>query len=486
MTQVVFVPTLVPHHSMHRQPSRHSRPPVDNDVDDNDKLSDSDVDNRNAQGSRKSRRPGIKWTADHTDRLLDWLEQNVKKRHLLFSDSQEDATKESRKKGQAKSSKVVLHGELAQYVFGVESDPAICATLKSDPELGRTGAGLTFEQLERNPEYTGPIGAITAKFKMFHRLHGFWRKIPSYNPFTMSSDAGQDHEAQAYNLLFSNTCGRGHTSHHDASNVASAMALDIPAQQQQHYPVDTQTTSQYNLNYHPPNQQLHQLHSMPQYVNHRNSSHVDPSMTSSSVSSMPYGVLLISLPSMTTDPNFFDSNASSLFPGAYHQSLSSLFQDNHSISSFESFFSKLQHDTLGQGQGESVLPMSPLPQPQYQTSSISGALGMPLPMSPTSDNDNSGFSANQYPPSLTSSFFSDQPPASPASGRSNFFSNLPQTSTPPPATLPPVSPPIPASKKGKHPATFVNIRDALCNQLAASGKEAAQEQRVTTNRRSTD
>ncbi|EGO19322.1 hypothetical protein SERLADRAFT_479764, partial [Serpula lacrymans var. lacrymans S7.9] len=248
---------------MHRQPSRHSRPPVDDDVDDNDELSDSDVDNRNTQGSRKSRRPGIKWTADRTDRLLDWLEQNVEKRRLLFSDSQEDATKESRKKGQAKSSKVVLHGELAQYVFGVESDPTICATLKSDPvrytkavdnhlsslkkkyrqscqELGRTGAGLTFEQLERNPEYTGPIGAfiraITAKFKMFHRLHGFWRKIPSYNPFTTSSDAGQDHEAQAYNLLFSNTRGGGHTSHHDASNVASAMALDIPAQQQQHYP----------------------------------------------------------------------------------------------------------------------------------------------------------------------------------------------------------------------------------------------------------
>ncbi|EGN92184.1 hypothetical protein SERLA73DRAFT_173042, partial [Serpula lacrymans var. lacrymans S7.3] len=248
-----------------------------------------DIEHR-IHGSRKSRRPGIKWTADRTDRLLDWLEQNVEKRHLLFSDSQEDATKESRKKGQAKSSNMVLHGELAQYVFGVESDPTICATLKSDParytkavdnhlsslkkkycqscqELGRTGAGLTFEQLERNPKYMGPIGAITAKFKMFHCLHGSWRKIPSYNPFTTSSDAGQDHEVQAYNLLFSNTRGRGHTSHHDASDVASAMALDIPAQQQ-HYPVDTQTTSQLNLNYHPPNQQLHRLHSMPQYVNH--------------------------------------------------------------------------------------------------------------------------------------------------------------------------------------------------------------------------
>ncbi|EGO23841.1 hypothetical protein SERLADRAFT_416161 [Serpula lacrymans var. lacrymans S7.9] len=412
---------------------------------------------------------------------------------------QENATKESRKKGQAKSSKVVLHRELVQYVFGVESDPTIRAILKSDParlkkkycqscqKLGRTGAGLTFEQLERNPEYTGPIGAITAKFEMFHCLHGFWRKIPSYNPSTMSSDAGQDHEAQAYNLLFSNTRGQGHTSHHDASNVASAMALDIPAQQQQqqHYPVDMQTTSQYNLNYHPPNQQLHQLHSMPQYINHHNSSHVDLSMMSSSVLSMPYGVLLTLLPSMTTDPNFSDSNASSLFPGAYHQLLSSLFQDNHYISSFKSLFSTLQHDTLGQGQGQPILPMSPLPQPQYQTSSISGALGMPLPISPTLDNDNSGFSANQYPPSPTSSFFSDQPPASPASGRSNFFSNLPPTFTLPPATLPPASPLIPASKKGKCPATSVNIRDALRNQLAAPGKEVVQEQRVTTDRRST-
>ncbi|EGO00142.1 hypothetical protein SERLA73DRAFT_122218 [Serpula lacrymans var. lacrymans S7.3] len=75
----------------------------------------------------------IKWMSECTDRLLDWLEQNVQKRHLLFSNSQEDANKESRKKGQAKSSKVTIHGEIAQFVFSGDRDPVICSTLKANP-----------------------------------------------------------------------------------------------------------------------------------------------------------------------------------------------------------------------------------------------------------------------------------------------------------------------------------------------------------------
>ncbi|EGO20381.1 hypothetical protein SERLADRAFT_411240 [Serpula lacrymans var. lacrymans S7.9] len=151
----------------------------------------------------------IEWTSERIDCLLDWLEQNVQKRHLLFSDSQEDANKESRKKGQAKPSKVTIHGEIAQFVFSGDRDPIIHSTLKANPgRLEKKYSGLTFDQLEGNPDYKGPIGMITAKFKIFNRLHGFWQKIPNFNLFTTLSDPDQDYKAQAFDMLFPNKHSR--------------------------------------------------------------------------------------------------------------------------------------------------------------------------------------------------------------------------------------------------------------------------------------
>ncbi|EGN91780.1 hypothetical protein SERLA73DRAFT_157390 [Serpula lacrymans var. lacrymans S7.3] len=277
----------------------------------------------------------IEWTSERIDCLLDWLEQNVQKRHLLFSDSQEDANKESRKKGQAKPSKSCIM-------------------------LGHTGAGLTFDQLEGNPDYKGPIGMITAKFKIFNRLHGFWQKIPNFNLFTTLSDPDQDYKAQAFDI-------------------------------------------------------------------------------------------------------FFDPNAASLFPGAYHQSLSSLFQTNHSSHSFGSSFDNMQAQDL-QGLEIRHLQVHDVP---FQD------IPFQLPSSPVSGSvsGHSGFFMNQAPTSPAlghSSFYASIPPGFPSSGQSGFSAN-PSTNL--------------IVKSGKQ-LSAVTVRETLWAQLATlSGKEVSAECLITTDRR---
>ncbi|EGO19558.1 hypothetical protein SERLADRAFT_443023 [Serpula lacrymans var. lacrymans S7.9] len=423
--------------------------------------------------------------------------------------AKEDANKESRKKDQAKSSKVTIHGEIAQFVFSGDRDPVIHSTLKANPgrfakavdnhiaslkkkyrqsctTLGHTGAGLTFDQLEGNPNYKGPIGAflrvITTKFKIFNRLHGFWRKIPNYNLFTTSSDPDQDHEAQAFNMLFPNKRSRSRADHHAASEPAMQVHNQLPQQPlpQSHGYEDYQHFQNDNF-VHQPFNQFAQFSQIPPHINHHSSSLANSGMVSSA-SSLPNNSSLPSLPPIATDPSFFDPNAASLFPEAYHQSLSSLFQTNHSSHSFVR-----------------DVPFQDIPF-QLPSSPVSGSVS-----------GHSGFFMNQAPASPASghsSFYASVPPGSPSSGQSGFsanpsanlvplspnpgfFANLPPSSpisrlaSPPPPVPSKLTATAPAKivKSGKRPSA-VTVRETLRAQLAtSSGNKVSTERLITTDRR---
>jgi hypothetical protein len=44
-------------------------------------------------------------------------------------------------------------------------------------------------------------------FKWWPRLHGYWRTLPNFNPYTVSSDPGQDLADEALSVLLG---GHGH------------------------------------------------------------------------------------------------------------------------------------------------------------------------------------------------------------------------------------------------------------------------------------
>lgn len=71
--------------------------------------------------------PSISWTKDvsRTERVIDWLEQNVIDRQKLFSDSSQDAKKEGRKQRVANGAKYKYHLLIATAVFTVDADSKV-------------------------------------------------------------------------------------------------------------------------------------------------------------------------------------------------------------------------------------------------------------------------------------------------------------------------------------------------------------------------
>lgn len=64
----------------------------------------------------------ILWNDARTERLVDWLENNVEDRQRLFSDSAQDAKDENRRRRTAKSVKTNFHIKMADYIFAVDDD----------------------------------------------------------------------------------------------------------------------------------------------------------------------------------------------------------------------------------------------------------------------------------------------------------------------------------------------------------------------------
>ncbi|KAH9163601.1 hypothetical protein EDB89DRAFT_1857979, partial [Lactarius sanguifluus] len=180
---------------------------------------DDDPQEPHEKGSR------VQWDDARTDRLIDWLEDNPEDRQRLFSDSSHDARKENRPRRVAKGSKSTFHVKMALYIFSVDADPKVREEVKEDTkkyakavenwithlkrkyrefntELGRTGAGLSVDEIRRDENLSNLLGKLLHSFPAWERLHGFWRTLPSFNPHAVSSEPGQDLESDALGVLF--------------------------------------------------------------------------------------------------------------------------------------------------------------------------------------------------------------------------------------------------------------------------------------------
>ena len=49
----------------------------------------------------------------------------------------------------------------------------------------------------------------TENFKWWPRLHGFWHTLPNFNPYTVSSEPGQDLAAEAQSVLLAGGAAGG-------------------------------------------------------------------------------------------------------------------------------------------------------------------------------------------------------------------------------------------------------------------------------------
>jgi hypothetical protein len=66
----------------------------------------------------------ISWSdPSRTSRLIDWLDQYPRERHMLFSDSAQDASAEGRRQDVGKTQKSTYHAMIAQYVFINDQNP---------------------------------------------------------------------------------------------------------------------------------------------------------------------------------------------------------------------------------------------------------------------------------------------------------------------------------------------------------------------------
>jgi hypothetical protein len=79
--------------------------------------------------------PRIQWNSMRTERLLEWLENNVEDRQRLFSDSAQDAKEDNRRCRTAKSAKTSFYIEMAKYIFSVDEDERVRDDLKAHGPL---------------------------------------------------------------------------------------------------------------------------------------------------------------------------------------------------------------------------------------------------------------------------------------------------------------------------------------------------------------
>ncbi|KAH9159103.1 hypothetical protein EDB89DRAFT_1805889, partial [Lactarius sanguifluus] len=169
----------------------------------------------------------VQWDNIRTERLVDWLEDNPEDHQKLFSDSSHDAKKENRARRVAKGSKSVFHNKMAEYIFSVDGEVKVHVEVKEDlkkyskavenrisylkkkyhgitHKLGRTGAGLTVEEIRKDSNLSNILDKLLVGFSVWERLHGFWRTLLSFNPHVVSSEPGQDLESDAIGVLFGN------------------------------------------------------------------------------------------------------------------------------------------------------------------------------------------------------------------------------------------------------------------------------------------
>ncbi|KAJ7645305.1 hypothetical protein B0H17DRAFT_959651, partial [Mycena rosella] len=185
----------------------------------------------------------VRWNDPRIERVLDWLETHVVDRQKLFSDSSKEAAEEGRKKCVVKGSKSIYCTGIAKDVFSVDDDARLRDAVgtkleelgksvenmstrfgssifyfesalisyktrcsyhiqKFNAELGKTGAGLDYSEIEFDSDIYNKIDELKDKFNLpyWDCLHGFWRTLPSLNPTLVTAEPGQDLAAEALKL----------------------------------------------------------------------------------------------------------------------------------------------------------------------------------------------------------------------------------------------------------------------------------------------
>ena len=75
--------------------------------------------------------PHILWNLEHTEHLVEWLENNIDDRQQLFSDLAQDAKEENRHHRTAKNMKTSFHIKMAKYIFSADANVNIRDNLRA-------------------------------------------------------------------------------------------------------------------------------------------------------------------------------------------------------------------------------------------------------------------------------------------------------------------------------------------------------------------
>jgi hypothetical protein len=81
--------------------------------------------------SSKAPASRIIWGPTRTERLVEWLENNVEDRQRLFSDSAQDAREDNRRRRTAKNVKMTFYIKIAEYVFSADEDAKVRDELRT-------------------------------------------------------------------------------------------------------------------------------------------------------------------------------------------------------------------------------------------------------------------------------------------------------------------------------------------------------------------
>ncbi|KAH0834608.1 hypothetical protein J3R83DRAFT_10063 [Lanmaoa asiatica] len=163
-----------------------------------------------------------------TTRLITWLKENETARLKIFSDSTQDAKDADRKKEVSSHNKNYYYLQAARAIFMNDDDEHVQHFSQVRPEvfvkkidhrikeynarLGKTGAGMTYEELQRDPSKVNLITSIVDSFPWWPELHGFWRTNPGFNAKPSVADPGQDLEGEALAIFQLGNTGSGASS----------------------------------------------------------------------------------------------------------------------------------------------------------------------------------------------------------------------------------------------------------------------------------
>ncbi|KAG2028948.1 hypothetical protein BDR03DRAFT_1056542 [Suillus americanus] len=173
--------------------------------------------------------PTIHWekkNSPRTTHLIEWCKINQDARLKIFSDSAKDVKEEGRTCQQMTTQKNIYMQQLAASVFADDEDPKVREYYQAHPlafvkpiqgrfthhelhkkyneinvQLGQTGAGLSFEELNENEKTRTLLDRLLQTFPWWVDLHGWWRTNPAYNTLFSTADPGQDFAAEAMDVF---------------------------------------------------------------------------------------------------------------------------------------------------------------------------------------------------------------------------------------------------------------------------------------------